>query len=135
MTRLEYSENTAGYFITAVAILSGPGLLLGGKLADKIGRKKTIIYFGIAALLCLIACSILGSSPLIPYLLIAAYCFIGGQNPAINAMLIDLTDKDTRKTSFSLLLLGTNIGMALGPLIVGYLFNRYMRFIFLANTF
>ena len=125
VTRLNYSENTAGYFITMVSILSGPGLLLGGKLADKIGRKKIIIYFGLAALICLIICSVLGSSPLVPYILIAAYCFIGGQNPAINAMLIDLTDNETRKTSFSLLLLGTNIGLALGYLIVGYLFNDF----------
>jgi len=135
VTRLNYSENTAGYFITAVSILSGPGLLLGGKLADKIGRKKTFIYFGAAALICLVICSILGSSPLVPFFLIAAYCFIGGQNPAINAMLIDLTDNETRKTSFSLLLLGTNIGMALGPLIVGYLFNNFIRLIFLVNAF
>lgn len=135
VTRLDYSENTAGYFITAVAVLSGPGLLLGGKLADKIGRKKTLIYFGTAALICLVICSILGSSSLVPFFLIAAYCFIGGQNPAINAMLIDLTDNETRKTSFSLLLLGTNIGMALGPLVVGYLFNDFVRLIFLVNAF
>jgi MFS family permease len=135
VTRLDYSENTAGYFITAVAILSGPGLLLGGKLTDKIGRKKTFIYFGTAALICLVFCSILGSSGLVPFFLIAAYCFIGGQNPAINAMLIDLTDNETRKASFSLLLLGTNIGMALGPLVVGYLFNDFIRLIFLVNAF
>ena len=50
-------------------------------------------------------------------------------------MLIDLTDNETRKTSFSLLLLGTNIGMALGPLIVGYFFNDFIRLIFLVNAF
>ncbi|MGM0367710.1 MAG: MFS transporter [Actinomycetota bacterium] len=51
ITQLNYSEDIAGYFITAVSILSGPGLLIGGKLADKIGRKKVIIYFGLSALI------------------------------------------------------------------------------------
>ncbi len=134
VTTLSYGEDIAGYFITALSIASGPGLLLGGKLADKIGRKKVIIYFGLAALVFLLTCTILGASPLVPYLLILAYCFIGGQNPAINAMLIDLTTKETRKISFSLLLLGQNIGLALGPLIVGYLFNNFIRFIFLINA-
>jgi MFS family permease len=130
VTRLGYDEGTAGIYITIVSVTGGPGMLIGGKLADKYGRRKVILYCAIAIMTGFIICTILGSSPAVPFLLIPLNLFISAQNPALQAMLIDVTNKETRKNGFSLLYLGTNIGNSVGPLMVGFLFLNHTRLIF-----
>src|SRR5665647_3841866 len=41
--KLGYSEEKAGLFVTAVVVAGALGLLSGGKLADRFGRKKIFI--------------------------------------------------------------------------------------------
>jgi MFS family permease len=49
-------------------------------------------------------------------------------------MITDLTVAQQRKGAFSLLYLSHNIGVALGPMIAGFLFNRYLAWIFLGDA-
>jgi MFS family permease len=135
VTRLGYEENIAGIYVTIVSVTGGPGMLIGGKLADKYGRRTVILYCAIAIMAGFIICTILGSSPAVPFLLIPINIFISAQNPAIQAMLIDITNRETRKNGFSLLYLGTNIGNSLGPLMVGFLFLNFTRLIFGISAF
>jgi MFS family permease len=125
---------TVGFFLMMAAFSSIPGSLLGGKLADHIGRKKIIIIFQGLAALCLIPCAFLGKSIIIPYLLILSSFFGGAAQPPNSAMMADLTNTRNRKAAYSLLYLGINVGFSLGPLIAGFLYNNHLKLLFLGDA-
>lgn len=132
--RLGLSAGTAGKFLSLAAVSYVPGALAGGKLADIFGRKKVMVIAQGFAAICFIPCAFLGKSMLIPWLLIIAGVFNGAVQPANSAMVADLTNQQNRKTAFSLLYLGINIGFAIGPVIAGFLYKNYIIWVFLGNT-
>ena len=131
--KMGMSEKAAGAFFTIAAISAAPGLIVGGKLADNIGRKKTFSLFQSASVLCFVPCALLGRNLIIPWLLILSSFFNGGAQPALGAMINDLTNPNNRKQAFSLLYLGNNIGFAVGPLLAGFLFTYHTSFLFIGN--
>jgi MFS family permease len=133
-TKLNLSSAVAGRYLTLFALGFIPGSLLGGKLADHLGRRIILLVFQAASALVLVPCAFLGDSPLIPWLLIASSVFFSAVPPVTAAMVTDLTPPQARRAAFSLLYLGHNMGLALGPLIAGFLFNRYLRWIFLGDA-
>jgi len=132
--KLGLSSGEAGMYILFSGISFVPGSFLGGKLSDVLGRKKVMVLGQFLSGLFFIPCAFLGESLLIPWLIIAADFFIGMTHPANQAMATDLSTPETRKATFSLLYLGHNIGFAVGPLIAGFLFNRYIALIFLGDA-
>jgi MFS family permease len=132
--KLQIPAAAAGRTLMLFSLGFIPGSLLGGKLADHLGRKIVLLVFQASAALMLIPCAFLGASPLIPWLLIASSVCFGAVPPVAAAMVTDLTPLARRRAAFSLLYLGHNIGIALGPLIAGFLFNRYLRWIFLGDA-
>ena len=50
--------------------------------------------------------------------------------PASRSMLTDLSKAEERHKAFSLLYLGTNFGVAIGPMIAGFLFRNHLPWIF-----
>jgi len=131
---LSMDEGEAGFIVMLAITAHLPGLIVGGKLADWLGRKKILLLFQGLAAICLIPCAFLNNSLLIPRLLILSMFFLGGAQPAGTAMTADLTNPSNRKAAFSLLYLGNNIGFAVGPLIAGFLYNNYLMWIFLGDA-
>lgn len=125
----------AGTYVMLSAAAWVPGSLLGGKIADQIGRKKILVLFQSLAAATLVPCAFLGVSRTIPWLLIGSSFLHGVAEPVNDAMITDLTQAEQRKSAFSLLYLSHNIGFALGPMIAGFLFNRYLAWIFLGDAF
>jgi len=130
MTRLD-----AGKFVMLYSALYVPGSMLGGKLCDNIGRKRTLIIFQAMAALCFLPCAYLPSTRLVPRLLIASGFFGGAAGPSHMAMVTDLTDGKNRKEAFSFLYLGNNIGFAAGPMIAGFLYRNHLPWIFIGDAF
>ena len=124
----------AGSYVMLSAAAWVPGSLLGGKIADQIGRKRILVFFQALAAAVLVPCAFLGVSRIIPWLLIASSFLHGVAEPVNDAMITDLTVPEQRKGAFSLLYLSHNIGFALGPMIAGFLFNRYLKWIFLGDA-
>ena len=133
--KLGYSENNAGLLLTIVIAAEGLGRLLGGKLADKIGRKIIVIVLSLAGAVFFVVVAFLTNSGIIPVLIILASFLKSGAFPALNAIIIDITNKDNRNDAFSLQYLGHNIGFAIGPLTAGFLFVNHIRLIFLIDAF
>lgn len=131
---LSMGAKETGIIITLASLAYLPGSVLGGKLADLLGRKLTMILFQFLSASCLVPCAFLGKSMIIPYLLILNGFFSGGSQPANSAMVADLTDKKNRQAAFSLLYLGINIGSAIGPLAAGLLYISHLRWIFLGDA-
>lgn len=131
---LMFSEQRAGFFVMLITAAKIPGLLLGGKLSDMLGRKKVLIIFSFLSAFFILTCLVTSEREIIPYLLALSAVFNGANYPAVNAMVADMTNPGNRKAAFSLLYLGMNIGFAIGPFVAGFLYNHYLQFIFIGDA-
>lgn len=132
--KLGYSEYFSGLILTIIITAEGAGRLAGGKLADWVGRKIVIIVSSLIGAAIFIVIVFLENQLIIPYLIVAAGFIKSAAFPAINALIIDITNKRNRNDAFSLLYLGYNIGFAVGPLAAGFLFINYIELIFLIDA-
>ncbi|MTI66474.1 MAG: MFS transporter [Firmicutes bacterium] len=128
--KIGLSDSEIGFYMLLASTTFVPGAFLGGKLTDHFGRKKILLIFQSLAALTFISCGFMGNSMIVTWLLITASLFNGIADPATGAMVTDLTEPKNRKAAFSLLYLGINIGVAIGPIIAGFLFENYTRWIF-----
>lgn len=137
-TKVGMGEQDVGKYLLLAAIVQVPGALLGGKLSDHVGRKKTAILFMILAALSLLPCAFLIDSSAgiayVPWFLILTTFFNSIVGPTNSAMMNDLTTPENRKQSFSLLYMGMNAGTAIGSIVAGFMFNNYMKLLFIGDV-
>jgi MFS family permease len=132
--RLEYDSATAGMFIFIASTAYVPGSLIGGKWADVFGRKKVLLLAQGLAGVMFIPCAFLTASPLVPWFIIGANFFGGAANPTHEAITTDIVPEHQRKSAFSLLYLGHNIGFSVGPMIAGFLFTHSLPLLFIGDA-
>jgi len=131
---LGMSEADAGNYMLIASIAYVPGTLIGGRLADRLGRKKVMIAAQLLSGLMYVPCGFLGNSRLIPWFILASLFFDGVTDPARTAMSTDLTTPENRQAAFSFIYLGHNLGFAFGPLIAGLLFVSAPSWLFWGNA-
>lgn len=131
-------EEEVGMYLLLGAMIQIPGSLMGGKLTDVMGRKKVMILFMGLAALCFLPCAVIIDTPeafrYIPWFLIASSFFNSVSHPASGAMMNDLTQPMNRQAAFSLLYMGMNLGTAIGSVIAGFLFNNFMKLLFIGDA-
>lgn len=131
---LGYSDAWAGAFMSVAALAYLPGSFIGGKLADKIGRKRVMVIGQLLASSMFVVCGFLGTSIWVPFFIILNLLFDGATDPARSALMTDITTPENRQVSFSLNYLGHNMGFALGPVIAGFLFYAAPGWLFFGNA-
>ncbi len=127
---LGFEVRIAGFFIMVTAVSGLLGSVIGGKLSDYAGRKTVMVGAQFLSAAVVAVCGFLPSTITIPVLLIISNFFKGAVRPASRSMLTDLAKPEERQKAFSLLYLGTNLGVAIGPMIAGFLFRNYLHWIF-----
>lgn len=132
--RLGMSQSEAGKFMFLISLIYIPGNFIGGKLADKFGRKKLMIVTQIISAALYIPCGFQIFSQYVPWLILASVLFDGITDPARSAMMTDLTIPDNRRAAFSMTYLGHNVGFAIGSLIAGFLFENASSWLFWGNA-
>lgn len=132
--KLGMGERSAGDFLLLASLAYIPGTLVGGRLADRFGRKRVMLVSQALCGLLFVPCGFLGVNPLVPWLVLVSLFFDGVTDPARSAMSMDLTNPENRQAAFSLLYLGHNLGFAFGPLIAGFLFENAMSWLFWGNA-
>ncbi|MCC5803955.1 MFS transporter [Rossellomorea vietnamensis] len=128
-----------GIILVLIVISGIIGGFIGGHISDKIGRRKIMILaeIGIMVTYFFIA---LCSSPWfdLPYVTAAFFVlnmFAGGMfQPAAQAMIIDVTDSDSRKLVFTVSYWLGNLATAIGGIIGAFLFKAYLFELFLGIT-
>ncbi len=125
-----FDVKTVGFFIMITAASGILGSVTGGKLSDHTGRKIVMVGSQFSSAAIVAVCGFLPSTMVIPILLIVSNFFKGAVRPASRSMLTDLTKSEDRQKAFSLLYLGTNFGVAIGPMIAGFLFLNHLSWIF-----
>lgn len=132
--KIGLSFEVAGIIVTVTSLLAIPSSILGGKFADEIGRKKTYLIAQGGAALSLVPCAFLKNPILIVIFLLISTFFHGAVRPPMNAIITDILPPHQRQQGFSLNYLGINVGVALGPIVAGFLFNNFLPLLFIGDA-
>jgi MFS family permease len=128
------STAAVGIVVGINSVLGLIGTMIGGKLIDRIGRKKVLIIFRSASAIGFIFCAFI-ESPVIITSIIMLVGFLGGFSlPVFSTMTTDLTKGEQRKAAFSLEYMAINIGFSLGPLLAGFLYKNFIKWLFLGDA-
>jgi len=121
LTKQGYTVTDAGIAVGAYGVGGLFASLLGGHLADKLGRRQTIalsMFLGAATMMLLSQAHGLA-------LIIALTALTGLASefyrPASSALLTDLVPPNLRVTAFATLRMAFNAGFAFGPAMAGFL--------------
>jgi MFS family permease len=134
LTHKGYSAFLAGTALGAIGLGSFFGNGVGGAVADRIGRRSTIVtsMFGTAAFTLLIP--FCGNVYLIIGLAVVIGFFSQLYRPAGGAILVDTVEPEQRVTAFGLLRLAINLGMSIGAVIGGVLSGLDYNYLFIGNA-
>ncbi len=127
---LGFDAARTGLTISLVFTASMAGSLLSGWVADRIGRKKALMLFQSSGACINLFLSFFVQAPWVPSLIILGSLFRGGARPLIGAVLTDLAPSNKRKEVFGLQYWSINVGVALGPLVAAFLFERSIPWLF-----
>jgi MFS transporter, DHA1 family, multidrug resistance protein B len=125
-----------GIILILIVISGVVGGFIGGHVSDKIGRRNIMIYSEIGVLvtyLFIVFCN----SPWfdLPYVSAAFFLlnmFAGGMfQPAAQAMIIDVTDSESRKLVFTISYWLGNLATAIGGIMGAFLFKNYLFELFI----
>jgi len=131
--KLGLSATDTALFIIVSGIIFLPANLLGGHIADRYNKKKVIIHCDIVSIVLFIISGFIPLSLFSICVLLTGAFFQTLEGPAYQALVADITPSDKREKAFSLLYLGSNIGLILSPTIAGILFNDYLWLCFVIS--
>ncbi len=133
-TKLGFNTKETSLVVTLAMVSRVPAGFIGGYFADYFSRKNTYLIAQFLAGLTLFPCALFEDASLIVTLLICSTFFNGAARPALDALIIDLMPKNRIESGISLMYLGINIGVAIGPAIAGFLFEINMPLFFLVDA-
>ncbi len=129
-TRLGLNEFQAGHVMLFVALANVGGSLLGGKLADALGRKRVFLVSDGLAVVTIWLAGMTCDTPWVLVFLVVSYAFSSMSLPVLAALMTDASAPENRTECFSVLYLSQNLGYAIGPSMGGLLFAHYMKWAF-----
>lgn len=132
--KIGFSTTDAGLFSTISMLSQAPFIMWGGQLADKYGSKKVIVILQFLGAITYIVCGLMEPSFTLAIMLIVASNVYAMASPAFNAMVPVITPAPLVKNAYSLMYLGINLGLAVGPAIGGALFNNHLSLLFILNA-
>jgi DHA1 family multidrug resistance protein B-like MFS transporter len=126
-----------GFMLMSVIIVSIVGGLLGGMLSDRNGRKKgvliseAILFGGFSTAACFNSPWI--DAPYITFVLfLIIHFFTGVVSPSYQAMIVDISKPEERKSIYALSYWMMNFAAAIGGIIGAFLFKEHRFELFLA---
>ncbi len=132
--RIGLSKEATGFYLSLNSLVFPLASMLGGKLADSIGRKYLIIIFDTLAALLYLSCGFMEPSMSLIYVILAASACMSVAGPAHDSLIADLTTPENRAGAYALSYLGWNIGFAVGPMLGGFLYRKYLPLVFIGDA-
>lgn len=129
---LHKSLAVAGMVLFFNSLLTFLGNYAGGKLFDRIGGHKTVIFSTAVALLALVGLIFDHGWPAYPILLPILGFGVGSAFTVINSFAAQIDEVDKYKL-FNAIYVGTNLGNAIGTALGGYIAGIQMTLVFVAN--
>jgi MFS family permease len=134
MGQLGYSIPQSGMAIAGYGVGTLVACLVGGHLADRFGRRCTIVFSMFSVSLVMLCLSQARSLPMIVAL--ATLAGLTGElyRPAASALLADLVPSGQRVTAFAAYRLAFNAGWAFGPATAGLLAKSSFLWLFIGDA-
>jgi MFS family permease len=134
LTRLGNSIERAGLVVAVWGAGEVLASLAGGHLADRIGRRATIVLSMLASAAAMVAISQVHS-----YGGIVPIAFLAGlasemYRPAGGALMADLVPEGQRVSAFAALRFAVNLAIAAGAAVAGFLANHSISWVFLSDA-
>lgn len=128
------SEALAGVVVGAYGAGGAVGVLFGGVLADRWGRRSTLLTAHLATAALMVALAFSRPLPLI-----AAFAALVGvahsmPGPAFVAAIVDVVPADRRSRAFNLEFWALNLGMAVASLLAGLVAEASFTALFLVDA-
>ncbi len=132
---LKISIFYVGIIFTILAVGSSAFSFIGGMMADRFGRKNTILAGSASGVVIYLALSVLVLTDSY-YLLIAAVFVLSSMSgglvfPSASALVADVTSVEERNSAYSIYRIMANVGWAVGPITGGYIAGLSVGYIFL----
>ncbi|HEX4265677.1 MAG TPA: MFS transporter [Verrucomicrobiae bacterium] len=121
LTGRGYSVKQAGLAVSAYGVGNLGASLLGGHLADQLGRRKTIVFSMFSGAATMMLLSQAHSFGAIVPLVVLTGLANEFYRPASQALLADIVPTEQRTTAFAALRVSFNAGFAFGPATAGLL--------------
>jgi len=131
--KLGMDSHEAGFFISLTLVATMVGQLTAGVIADKLARKHVLVFCQLMVSVSYLVCALVissGVTSLVPLVILLGSPFRGATAPITNAMVADFSEDKDRSRAFSLLYLGTNIGIAIGPVAAAFLYGYSIPLLF-----
>ncbi|OPJ60753.1 MDR family MFS transporter [Clostridium oryzae] len=132
--KIGMSAAASGIVVTLASIIGIPASLIGGQVADKLGRKKVYIYAQSISALALIPCAATQNEVICVTSLLISTFFNGFIRPAFSSIVTDILPANQRQAGFSLQYLSINVGVSIGPIVAGFLFNNLLPMLFIGDA-
>jgi MFS family permease len=129
-----YSAVEAGGAVSAYGVGSIASSLVGGQLADRLGRRDAIVLSMAGSAATMMALSQADRLSLIITLSALVGFFSELYRPASSALLADLVPTERRVSAFGLYRFAINVGFAAGPATAGLLAERSFFLVFLGDA-
>ncbi|MEI4623723.1 MFS transporter [Bacillus pfraonensis] len=135
----EISKVWAGFFLIFTVAISFIASLIGGYISDRIRRKTILVNTSIisAIMSLFMTISLFPTKKLIWLFAMAYIGFIITNNlgrPAIQALIMDSTSPENRKAIYTIDYWLTNLSMAIGVAMGGFLYQSYQEELFVCLT-
>ncbi|WP_186579342.1 MDR family MFS transporter [Aquibacillus kalidii] len=126
----QINATAAGVLLLVNVIVQFLAGLYGGFLADLMGRKRLMVIGEVMKLIAFIgmglANSPLGTSAIVTFMMMLIISIASGfVNPAAEAMLIDVSTKETRGFMYSINYWAVNMSLMLGLIVGGWFFKTH----------
>ena len=129
-----FSTPQAGLAVSAYGVGSMAASLVGGQLADRLGRRDAIALSMFASAAAMLALSQAHTLPTILVLAALAGLAAEAYRPASAALLTDLTTEGDRVTAFAMYRLAINLGFTAGPAAAGFLAEWSFTWLFVGDA-
>jgi MFS family permease len=134
LTAEGYSPTVAGLALGVIGAGNFVGNLIGGSMADRLGRRGAIVVSMLGSGLCTLVIPLVDNIVLLLILVGAVGLFAQIYRPAAGAVLLDVVRDENRTTAFAVYRLSINLGMAAGPLVGGLLSSHSYNWMFVADA-
>lgn len=134
LTSNGFSPAQAGFVAGTYGLGGVSAMLLGGSIADRLGRREGIALSMFTSAAAMLLLSQAERLPTIAALAILAGTAAELYRPAAAALLTDLTPPGQRLTGFAVYRTAVNAGMAVGPAVAGLLAEHSFMLIFVGDA-
>jgi MFS family permease len=134
MTRRGFTPAQAGLAVSAYGGGHIVASMLGGHLADRIGRRHTIALSMFSSTATMLALS--QARALVPIVVLSFLVGMAAElyRPAAAALLGDLVPPEQRIAAFGMYRFAINLGFAAGPATAGFLANKSFFYVFAGDA-